>query len=120
VAVDEAPSGFTHSERLAETRRLLDAAAACSDPRERRRALLEVAALNADDVLAVVSAWYRRLDADAADEPMVMAHALDAYMNTILDLEPRPGLDVLTEVLPTLRAAVIGYARDTVGSAAGP
>lgn len=130
MAVDRTgrtPTGgtlLTHSERLAETRRLLNAAATTQDPDQRRSALTEVAALHADDALALVRTLYRRRQPDSADqqesESALLAYALEAYVDAVLALDPTTEGDVLPQVLPAVRDAVVRFSRQQVTADAGP
>ena len=108
------------SQRLDATRKLLDAAAACADPEKRRATLREVAALNADDALTIVSALYHHQQPDAIEESALLSLALDAYVDAVLALDPRSSRDVLAQVAPTLRDAVARFNRDLVRRRAAP
>ncbi|WP_157417332.1 hypothetical protein [Nocardioides sp. Iso805N] len=105
---------LSHAERLDATRSLLDLAAATLDPDLRRTVLGEVAALNAEDALAIVTALHRHQHPQAADDPALLTFALEAYVDAVLALDPCPELDVLPRVMPALREAVIQFNRDLV------
>lgn len=113
-------SGPVHAERLAETRALLDVAAGANDAEQRRTALREVAALNADDALAIVVALSHQLPAGEPEEPALLAFALEAYVDAVLTLDPGSDLDVLPQVLPALRDAVVRFNRSLVACHTAP
>jgi hypothetical protein len=110
----------THAERLAATRDLLDAAAGAVDAAQRRVALEEVAALNADDALAIAITLSRQQQLDETDEPALLAYALEAYVDAVLTLDPTPDIDVLPQVLPALRDAVVRFNRSLIACHAAP
>lgn len=123
--VDHPHPSPSHAERLAETRRLLDLAAASADASDRRTALREVAALNADDALAVVGALYRQQHGEEAEsqrstEQAVLVFALEAYVDAVLALDPSSDADVLPQVLPALRDAVVRFNRSLVACHPAP
>jgi len=120
MTVADDPRRKLRTQRLSATRQLLDAAAACVDPDERRTRLREVAAINADDALAIVSALYRHQQPDAIDEPALLALALDAYTDAVLALDPQRSTDVLSEVAPLLRKTVMRFNRDLISHHRAP
>ncbi|WGL51036.1 hypothetical protein P5P86_13800 [Nocardioides sp. BP30] len=105
---------LTHAQRLDASRGLLDVASATLDPALRRVVLREVAALNAEDALAVVKVLYRRQRSTPIDEPGLLAVALEVYVDAVLALDPSLDGDVLPRVLPALRAAVTRFNRALV------
>lgn len=114
MTVVDNPRSALRTERLSATRKLLEDAAICTDLDERQAILHEVAALNADDALAVASALYRRQRPEATDEPALLAVALDTYMDAVLAIDPRSCVDVLAQVAPALSHAVTRFNRDLV------
>jgi hypothetical protein len=106
---------IARGQRLAATRDLLRAAARCEDPKRRRGILLEVAALNADEALAVAAALCRRFRPTGMDERKVLSRALDSYLSAVLDTEPAAEPDLLVRVAPVLRAAVVRLTRESAG-----
>lgn len=108
---------LTHAERLAATRGLLDVVARSTDPRSRHRVLREVAALNAEDAMEVVASL-RHPATD--DEPALRTCALEAYVDAVLALEPGDQSDLLPQVLPSVRDAVVRFCRDHPVASAAP
>lgn len=105
---------LSHAQRLDATRGLLHLAAGTPDPELRRRVLSQVAALNAEDALAIATALHRHQHPQATDDPALVAFALEAYVDAVLALDPRPDLDVLPQIMPALREAVVHFNRDLV------
>lgn len=97
------------ADRAAATRELVAAADACTDAADRAALLREVAALNTDLALALTSALCVRYRWVAADDPALQAQAHEAYLRAVATL-PR-GADLVSEILPALRAAVLEYGR---------
>lgn len=112
MAVARHPAApLTPAERLARTRELLTAAASQPDERDRRILLLKAGALNADAALSIASSFYRRYPHAPEDEQRLLSVARDAYLRAVLVLDPEHTTDVILDVLPALRAAVVAFGR---------
>lgn len=114
AVANDPPHDLSRAERIVATRLLLDSAASSSDADVRRTSLAEVAALNADDALKIVSVLYRHQQPEAIEEPALLVLALDAYTDAVLALDPQGSPDVITQVTPTLLDTVTRFSRDLI------
>jgi len=109
AAAPNMPTSLTQADRRAKTRELL--AAAASRPEERQALLLRAAALNIDAALAIVSSLYLRYPHAADDEERLAAFAQEVYLRAVLVIDPSSATDLLSDVLPALRAGVVAFGR---------
>lgn len=102
--------------RSAKTIEALSAAATTADPARRHVLMVEVAELNVWVVEAVVASMARRYRCTDLDRRTLAECARRAYRRAVLRLDPRPDLDLVTQVVPVVRDAVRRCARTQVAA----